>query len=371
MVNTLTAYQAERAFDDFLLGQEQFGFRVLPSIREIQTQLRLEAEFRDRLYQSIAIVSVLAMGAALVLGISIARVITRPLRALKTGIQALRENKSSKIELTGNEEVDEVIEEFNELSDELEFQEILRSNLIADISHEFKTPLTSLTGQIHGIRDGLFKPDKDRFDLITNQIDRLTELVNSLQNYTHMQSELRNLQKKSCNLKKFLEKELKIYEEELKKNSIQLDMQIDNSLHLNADKQKIGQVIDNIVTNTIKYAEASKITIKADVQKGIITIGDNGKGVLKKDLDLLFERFYRVEKSRNRKTGGLGLGLAIVKDIINAHDWTIIAHSGEKRGITYEFRVNEDLFKIDKEEVQKNQPSGVKRIFTRISSKKQ
>lgn len=336
IVNILTAYQAESAFRQFIQGQDAYGFRVLPTPKEIQMQLRLESDFRDRLYQSIVIVSILAMIGALIIGVSLAQLITSPMRALKKGMQALREKKSSKIELTGNEEFDEVITEFNKLSDELSFQEKLRSNLIADISHEFKTPLTALTGQIHGIRDGIFKADTKRFELINEQIERLTELVNSLQQYTHMQSELRNLKKQKINLLDTLKSHLEIYKQDLVDKKINLDLVIPKDLSIRANKQKFLQLTDNLVKNTITYSGATKLTIQMEKEQSKLVFRDNGKGVDEKSLKLIFERFFRVEQSRNRKTGGLGLGLTIVKDIAEAHGWDIAAKSPKDQGLTIE-----------------------------------
>lgn len=334
-VDIVTVSLTQKAFEAFISGQERYGFVLLPSPDEIRQQVTLQEEFKNNLYYAITLASAISFIASIIFGFIIGSFVTRPLRELRYGIRKLEQNEYKyKIENTGDEEIDAVINEFNSLSRKLDHVENLRKDLVSDISHELKTPLTALKGQIEGIKDGIFKPDKDRIILIEDQVNRLNELINELQGYTRLRSSVTKIKLKDFKLKKYTEKLLKLYESKLADKKITIAVDIPDEIKIKADPIMFERIIGNILDNAIKYSKAHNI--KISMHENELLIEDDGVGIKEEDRAYVFERFYRVEKSRNRSTGGLGLGLAIVKDLVEAHRWKIgVKDSSFGKGIAF------------------------------------
>lgn len=292
----------------------------------------LDVQFRDRFSESIISILLLAIGLGGLTALIISFVIMSPLEKLKSGIQKLRENNyKQELNIDGPAEIEVLIQEFNQLARELQKVEELRRDLISDTSHELKTPITGLKGQLEGIKDGILKPDKKRISDLLVQVDRLHELVESLQTYSRLRGKSLKPKLKKVALRKLAQKVASQFEPQLKDKKIELQLNINSKLTVQADEDLLTQVLNNLFENAIRYSQAKVITISADEHQ--IKFEDNGIGISQEHLPYIFERFYRVEKSRNRDTGGLGLGLAIVKEIVEAHSWKIIAASG--KGTTF------------------------------------
>lgn len=339
-VDFITIQQTQKAFSDFLFQQESSGFTRVLSIPEIQRQLTLEQKFKDSLYNAIILVSILGIIFSIILGVLIASFITRPLRELKSAIQKLRESEYKfRMQPTGDDEVDLVIAEFNKLSNELEHQENLRRELISDISHEFKTPLTGLTFQIEGVKDGVLKLDADRFMILEAEIKRLTHLVESLQEYTRIRAKINNIKLEKVNVLEVVKQIEESSKDKLQKQKIKLVLDVPEKLFYRADKNMFGRIMDNLVNNAVNHSKGKNITITAT--KDMISVKDDGIGIAKTDLKYIFERFYRVDKSRSRDTGGLGLGLAIVKEMVEVHGWKIEARSKVGKGTEFIIKISD------------------------------
>ncbi|MEP7104107.1 MAG: HAMP domain-containing sensor histidine kinase [Candidatus Dojkabacteria bacterium] len=295
----------------------------------------IRKDFNDNLENSIATGGIVGISIALVLGLFFSLIITKPIEKLKEGISHLRNSRYKyKIEDTGEVEIDDVIEEFNKLTLELSAQEELRKDLISDVSHELKTPITSIIGQIQGLRDKVLSLDDQRLELIQKDAERLANLVSLLQEYTKLRSKTLNLKLEEVNLFEIIEHISKSHESDLKKKKITLNNKISKDEMIKADKATLERIVENIVDNSIKYSRAKNIDIAYENNK--IIISDDGVGIPEEDLTKIFERFYRVEKSRNRNTGGLGLGLALVKEMVEVHGWNIKAINNRDKGVRFE-----------------------------------
>lgn len=299
----------------------------------------IREQFNQNLLNAIAYSAVLGVLLSITAGAVFSLIITKPLRQITEGIQNLKKSRyQKKLELTGGSEFDEVITEFNELAEELEFQDDLRKDLISDIAHELRTPLTSILAQTQGIKDGVLEPTSARLDLVIHSAERLNHLIDKLQEYTKIRNKTAKLKLKQIHLIKLLNRIKDLREMDLKSKNIELTIDIDESLKIKAEDLLLERAIDNIIDNAIKYSEAKNIKVYFDKVNNKLIISDNGKGVPDEDLRKIFERFYRVEKSRNRETGGLGLGLALVKEIIESHGWEIEALKNEDGGIRFEIK---------------------------------
>lgn len=298
----------------------------------VKRAIPLNVQFRNTFGESVISILLLAVGLGGLTALIITLVILSPLNRLKSGIQKLRENNyKQELDIDGPAEIEVLIQEFNQLARELQRVEELRRDLISDTSHELKTPITGLKGQLEGIKDGVLKADKKRINDLLGQVDRLHELVESLQTYSRLRGKSIKPKLKSIALRKLVQKIAGQFEPQLTDKKIELQLNINSKLSIQADEDLLTQVLTNLLENALRYSQGDKITISADESQ--IKFEDNGVGIPKEHLPYIFERFYRVEKSRNRNTGGLGLGLAIVKEIVEAHGWKISAQSD--KGTTF------------------------------------
>ncbi|TAH62440.1 MAG: cell wall metabolism sensor histidine kinase WalK [Gottschalkiaceae bacterium] len=219
--------------------------------------------------------------------------------------------------------------------------ENMRKEFVANVSHELKTPITTIKSYTETLMDGAIG-DKDIamnfLSIVDDECDRMARIVRSLLQLSDLDYKQTKWNKKSLDINELLEKiylKIKMAAEE-KKQEIKLQLE-ENIGHITADKDGIEQVILNIITNAIKYTPENgviEITAKPEGEKVIITVKDDGIGIPKEDMSRIFERFYRVDKARSREMGGTGLGLSIAKQIVEAHNGEIQIQSQYKSGTT-------------------------------------
>lgn len=232
--------------------------------------------------------------------------------------------------------------------DELKKLAEYRRNFMGDISHELKTPIFNIQGYLHTLLDGGLEDETINLAYIkkaAKNVDRLHNIVQDLESISTMESGATEL-----NIEEFDVKELVdlVFEEQYikaKEKGIELRFKTgaDKGFKVIGDREKISQVLVNLVSNSIKYGKDEGQTQVSfyDMDKVIlIEVADNGIGIKKEHLNRLFDRFYRVDKSRSRKEGGTGLGLAIVKHILEIHQQSINVRSTVGRGTTFGFTLD-------------------------------
>ena len=228
----------------------------------------------------------------------------------------------------------------------LKDQDNYRKDFIGNISHELKTPLFTIQSYILTLIDGgMDDPDilKKYLKRSSKAIDRLTYLVKDLDLISQFESGVKNIEKEKFDILIIINNVYELLEMEAKKNkiSLELDRNYLKPIFVLADRERIQQVITNLVMNSIKYGVengTTEISVQnLNEEKLIISVTDNGLGISKEHLPRLFERFYRVDKSGNRKKGGSGLGLSIVKHVIEAHNEKIFVESNKNVGSEFSF----------------------------------
>ena len=228
----------------------------------------------------------------------------------------------------------------------LKDQDNYRKDFIGNISHELKTPLFTIQSYILTLIDGgMDDPDilKKYLKRSSKAIDRLTYLVKDLDLISQFESGVKNIEKEKFDILIIINNVYELLEMEAKKNkiSLELDRNYLKPIFVLADRERIQQVITNLVMNSIKYGVengTTEISVQnLNEEKLIISVTDNGLGISKEHLPRLFERFYRVDKSGNRKKGGSGLGLSIVKHVIEAHNEKIFIESNKNVGSEFSF----------------------------------
>ena len=217
-------------------------------------------------------------------------------------------------------------------------QEDLRKQLASNISHELRTPLNVLQNQLEAIIDGIFEPTPERLDGILQEVIRLTSLVAELENISAIESSDFIPIIKDVKLANVVENVCTTFEAAFQRKNIALVVQIKKGIIVKAQEDKLKQLVINIISNALKYTDSGQVTVKTYMHKddhAVFEVSDTGVGLTDDDKEKIFERFYRVEKSRNRNTGGAGLGLSIVKNIADAHHWKIEVESDGKTGTTF------------------------------------
>ncbi|AKP48979.1 MULTISPECIES: cell wall metabolism sensor histidine kinase WalK [Bacillus] len=218
--------------------------------------------------------------------------------------------------------------------------EMERKEFVANVSHELRTPLTTMRSYLEALADGAWKDPEiaPRFlEVAQNETERMIRLVNDLLQLSKMDNTDFKLEKEELDFVKFFHRIIDRFEM-TKEQHVVFERKLPNyPLYVEFDPDKLTQVLDNIISNALKYSpEGGQITFKAEEKNHYIevSIKDQGMGIPKKNLDKIFERFYRVDKARSRKMGGTGLGLAIAKQLITAHGGKIWATSVEGKGTT-------------------------------------
>ena len=231
-------------------------------------------------------------------------------------------------------EIDDLINSINKLSNELNDQENLRKQLTGDIAHELRTPLTSIKGHLDAIIVGIWEPTNERLNSINEEVKRITNLVDELRKLAKFDSGKDNLNKEIVNLKNYIKSIAYNYEGKALEKNIVIKYQLENIEAL-IDKEKFAQVIINILSNAIKYNNGNNaIYIKVFKKNNSINISikDSGIGIPKSEYKNIFERFYRLDKSRGANEKGAGVGLTIAKSIVNAHGGEIEVYSEINKG---------------------------------------
>jgi len=266
----------------------------------------------------------------------VARRITTPLIDMnKTAQQMAKGNLNVRTNIKGEDELSDLGRSLNHLAEQLIRQELLRKSMTADVAHELRTPLTTLKSHIAAMMDGIWEPTPRRLASCFEEVERLTHLVGDLSNLTELESPHLKLQIEREDITELVGQIADAMRPLFDEKGIGFAVATHSPVYLRLDKQRMGQVITNLLSNALKFTPSGG-TVSVDfqtLQHGlIVSVKDSGTGIKESELPLVFERFYRGEKSRSRKTGGAGIGLTIVKAIVEAHGGTVEIESKEGAG---------------------------------------
>lgn len=282
------------------------------------------------------VIGIFSSACAVVVGCLLARRISRPVtKTAYIAKQISKGNYEFRFEPgTRIRELEDLGAAINQLSGALSEQENLRKRMTADVAHELRTPLTALGSHLEAMIEGLWEPTTERLKSCHEEVERLGTLVKDLEQLARIEGENLVLNKTEADLFEIARTVADAMRGEILKKGLTLSLE-GGSVLVEADKNRMSQVITNLLSNAVKYTpEGGSIVLRVGEtdQTGIIQVKDTGMGIPEKELPLIFERFYRTDKSRNRKTGGAGIGLAIVKSIVTAHGGRVTAESKEEEG---------------------------------------
>ncbi len=269
-----------------------------------------------------------------------------PLKLMSEAAKAMAKGDfSRRIPVTRDDEIGELAVSFNQMTNSLARLEEVRKSFIANISHELKTPMTTIGGFIDGIIDGTIEPDKQNYylNIVSSEIKRLSRMVESMLSVSKLESNEFVLKPEAFNLREQVLDIVIAQEQRIEKkhlNIVGLDELTD--VTVNADKDLIHRVVYNLVDNAVKFTNDGgeiEFRIKFDSKNVTFIIKNTGKGIPENELPYVFDRFYKVDKSRSANKESTGLGLYIVKTIVKNHGGIISVSSVENKFTQFEFTI--------------------------------
>jgi len=261
---------------------------------------------------------------------------TKPLKMMSEASKAMAKGDFSKrIPVMSDDEIGELSMSFNMMTNNLAQLEGMRRSFVANVSHELKTPMTTIGGFIDGILDGTIEEEKQQYylSIVSQEVKRLSRLVQSMLSMARLESGEFTLKPEVFDLRELLCTIVISQEQRIEKSGIKI-IGLDElqDVSVNADKDLIHQVIYNLVDNAIKFNVNEgeiRFSLKTEGKKAVFTITNKGEGIPEKDMPFVFERFYKVDKSRSASKNSTGLGLYIVKTIVTAHGGSIMVAGRE------------------------------------------
>lgn len=283
-----------------------------------------------------------AIMVAVILAATLSRRILRPVEALTGAAQRMEKGDlSQRVAVSTRDEIGELGHAFNSMADGLARMEQLRRNMTSDIAHELRTPLSNIRGYLEALQDGVAQPSTEVIGSLHDEAMLLTRLVDDLQELALAEAGQLKLVLQPTAVEQVVSQVVNVMQPTAasKGLTLQTDMQSDLPSVM-ADPGRLAQVLQNLVNNAITHTPAGgqiTVTTTADAMRILTRVRDTGIGIAPEHLPHVFDRFYRVDQSRARATGGAGLGLAIVKQLVEAHGGQVWAESTPGLGSTFSF----------------------------------
>ena len=290
-------------------------------------------------------IAFILLGGALILAILISRNISEPIRKMNRAAKRLAQGGyDADFRVNGYREVAELSESLTEASEQLSQNDKLQKELIANISHDLRTPLTMIVGYSEVMRDIPGENTPENVQVIIDETERLSQLVNDLLDLSKLQAGTRVLSVETINLTEMIESTMLRYEKLTQKDGYRIEYEADASVDVRADRTMLLQVIYNLINNAINYTGEDKLvrvtqTLIGDGNRVRVSITDSGAGIPPEQIRLIWDRYYKIDKIHRRAMIGTGLGLSIVKQILEAHHTTYGVESKEGSGSTFWFEL--------------------------------
>ncbi|OGO87004.1 MAG: hypothetical protein A2Y15_07490 [Clostridiales bacterium GWF2_36_10] len=307
-----------------------------------------------KMIKTIVSVSLWIFLAALISVYFISERIVDPLRQISKVAKNFAYGKfEERIKVSGHDEVALLAESFNHMAESLARLEEMRSSFLANVSHDLRTPMTTIAGFVDGIRDGTIPEEKHSYylNIISSEVRRLSRLVSSLLQLSRMEAGDAKLKLVDFNLSEKARQILISFENKIDSKHLEIEFNNDEDIYVNADTDAIHQVIYNLTDNAIKFTpEGGKISISINtrtfekrIKKAFFIIRNTGSGIPEEEIPYIFERFYKSDRSRGLDKTGTGLGLYIVKTIVANHneDIRVLSESGKYTEFNFTLQLSE------------------------------
>jgi len=304
--------------------------------------IQATATFVGSLWWKLLLAGAVAAFIALFLARLLARGMTQPLRDMAQAARRMaRGDYRQRVPVRSRDEVGQLGEAFNRMAGEMEGLERLRRDLVANVSHELKTPISALRARLENLLDGVEEPDPILIGVMLQQTERLSRLVDQLLDLSRLESGDVPLEMEPVALDSLVERVVNEVEVARADRGIHVrNLVADDLPPVEADRERIHQVLFNLIDNAFRFTPpGGEVIVRAVRENGSceVSVEDTGPGIPPEHLPLVFERFYRVDPSRSREDGGTGIGLAIAKSVVEAHGGRIWAESRVGAGSRFRF----------------------------------
>jgi signal transduction histidine kinase len=287
--------------------------------------------YDDSVTRVVIAATVVAVLASVGLAIVLARMLAKPLAEIGGAARRIADGDyAARVPREGPEEVASLADSFNQMAASLERQEEMRRDFIANAAHELRTPLTNLQGYLEALRDGVITADRATYESLHEEADRLVRLSRSLDALAEGDAGASPPHFVDLDLAMAIRSAMDLAAPSAERAGLRLESDMPTAVPARADPDRLAQVLANLLTNAVHYTPAGgSITVRAERRPGdvLVSVSNTGDEIPAEDLDRVFERFYRVEKSRDRARGGAGIGLAIVKQLVESFGGRVGAES--------------------------------------------
>lgn len=285
----------------------------------------------------------------LMLALLIARPMTRQITGMRIAAQKIASGDYDvALPETSSDEVGELVKSFNQMAESLKGLESMRSQFVSNISHELRTPMTSILGFIEGIQDGTIPPEQHDYyiSLVRDEVRRLHKLTNDLLELTRMESGRSGIKMARTNISELCRRSLISLGPLFDEKELEIRAELgDEEMYAMCDEDMIRRVMVNILHNSIKFTpRGGEVTVSLSTNRSkiIVSVRDSGPGLSQEDISRMWERFYKADKSRSQNAEGMGLGMSIAWNIIKEHGETIRAYNSQDGGAVFTFTLNKE-----------------------------
>ena len=339
---TATAWLAPANFAQQMTHMQGNGAGMMGQ-RMIELDTELKAGFQDALNNALILAGIAAILTAMGVSWFVSQRIINPIRLLVGLSQRIASGHyEQRLHLDTRDELGELVDSFNRMTQSLANTEAMRVQLLGDVTHELKTPLASIKGYMEALQDGVLPVTPETFQLIHQEADRLERLVRDLQQLSQTEAGQVSMNIQDHKPDGIVQGVIDRMRPQFNEKGILLHVDVPQILpEVRADRDRTAQVLTNLIGNALQYTNSGgEVRITAISDHGYVrfTVADTGCGLAATDLNLVFQRFYRVDKSRSRASGGSGIGLTLAKHLIEAQGGDISATSaGVGKGSQFTF----------------------------------
>jgi len=335
----------DRHMSGMMNGGMMDGGMMSGMMESSDSMSQLYGDFRASFNEALQYATFAAMFAALALSLLFSRSVVAPVLAMSHATQRIADGRyDERVQAIGQDELAQLAVRFNQMAEKLDQVESMRRRLIGDVSHELRTPLTAIKGSMEGLMDGILPATDETFQQIHAEADRLNHLVDDLQELSRVEARAFPLDFRPLDISSFVHTVAKRLASKAESKRISLDLELAPDLPpVHADEDRAIQILTNLMGNALQYTpEGGIVTVSAkrvNNNEIRVSVRDTGIGIPPEHLSHIFDRFYRVDKSRSRQMGGgSGIGLTIARALVEAHGGKLWVESADKgKGSTFHF----------------------------------
>jgi signal transduction histidine kinase len=304
-----------------------------------------EQNFLEDSQKSLGIAAFVVVAIAISLGFIVSILVTRPMRQLASSAQKVASGDlTQRVRHRSDDEVGEVSDAFNSMAEQLEKKEKSRKQLLADVAHELRNPLSIVQGNLEAWLDGVITPTPEQIASVYDETILLNRLITDLRELSLAEAGQLKLNLETADLNALIIAEISVFQARCQEKQVLLHAEIADDLPaVSIDRDRIRQVLHNLLENALRFTSAQgNVTVQAEVSDNnsvLISVSDSGSGIDTADLPYVFDHFYKADKSRQRIHGSAGIGLALVKKYVELHGGQVWVESEAGKGSKFSFTI--------------------------------